>query len=127
MNTVNLIGNLASDVELREVNDEMKVASFLLAVDRRKKDDGADFIRVTTWNGQAESCAQYLTKGKKVGIDGRLRSSTFEKDGQKRYALEVVANRVEFLTPAPAGANGAQQEAELAAVASGGSDEDIPF
>ena len=99
MNVVTLIGNLATDVELRDVGEDRQVASFLLAVDRPGKDE-ADFIRISTWNKQAELCAQYLSKGRKVGVDGRLRSSSWENsDGNKRSAVEVVANRVEFLTP----------------------------
>jgi single-strand DNA-binding protein len=99
MNTVSLIGNLATEVELRDVAGEKKVASFLLAVDRPGKDE-ADFVRISTWNKQAEICAQYLSKGRKVGIDGRLRSSSWEdSDGNKRNSIEVVANRVEFLSP----------------------------
>ena len=98
MNVVTLIGNLATDVELREVGEDLQVASFLLAVDRPGKDE-ADFVRISTWNRQAELCAQYLAKGRKVGIDGRLRSSSWEDtDGNKRNAVEVVANRVEFLS-----------------------------
>ena len=98
MNVVTLIGNLATDVELRDVGQDMQVATFLLAVDRPAKDE-ADFVRVSTWNKQAEVCAQYLAKGRKVGIDGRLRSSSWEdSDGNKRNAIEVVANRVEFLS-----------------------------
>ncbi len=98
MNVVTLIGNLATDVELRDVGQDMQVATFLLAVDRPVKDE-ADFVRVSTWNKQAEVCAQYLAKGRKVGVDGRLRSSSWEdSDGNKRNAIEVVANRVEFLS-----------------------------
>jgi len=98
VNVVTLIGNLATDVELREVGQDLQVASFLLAVNRPGKDD-ADFVRISTWNKQAELCAQYLAKGRKVGIDGRLRSSSWEDaDGNKRNAVEVVANRVEFLS-----------------------------
>ena len=98
LNSVNLIGNLATDVELRDIGQEKKVASFLLAVDRPGKDE-ADFVRISTWNKQAEICAQYLAKGRKVGIDGRLRSSSWEdSDGNKRNSIEVVANRVEFLS-----------------------------
>ena len=98
MNVVTLIGNLATDVELRDVGQDMQVASFLLAVDRPGKDE-ADFVRVSTWNKQADVCAQYLAKGRKVGVDGRLRSSSWEdSDGNKRNAIEVVANRVEFLS-----------------------------
>jgi single-strand DNA-binding protein len=101
MNVVTLIGNLASDVELRDVGEDLQVATFLLAVNRPTKDE-ADFVRISTWNKQAELCAQYLSKGRKVGIDGRLKSSSWEdSDGNKRSAIEVVANRVEFLSPPP--------------------------
>jgi len=99
VNTVNLIGNLATDVELKDVGEERQVASFLLAVDRPGKDE-ADFVRISTWNKQAETCARYLSKGKRVGVDGRLRSSSWEDaDGNRRSALEVVAHRVQFLSP----------------------------
>ncbi|HEX9416408.1 MAG TPA: single-stranded DNA-binding protein [Gaiellaceae bacterium] len=99
MNVVTLIGNLATDVEVREVGDDRKVASFLLAVDRPGQ-EAADFVRVSTWNKQAEVCGRFLSKGKRVGIDGRLRSSSWEDaDGNRRNAVEVVANRVQFLSP----------------------------
>jgi single-strand DNA-binding protein len=101
VNVVTLIGNLATDVELRDVGEDLQVATFLLAVNRPGKDE-ADFVRISTWNRQAELCAQYLAKGRKVGVDGRLRSSSWEdSDGNKRNAIEVVANRVEFLSPPP--------------------------
>jgi single-strand DNA-binding protein len=100
MNTVSLIGNLASDVELREVGEGKRVATFLLAVDRPGQDRGADFVRVSTWDRQAEVCDQYLAKGKCVAVDGRLRSSSWEDaEGKRRSAVEVVANRVQFLSP----------------------------
>jgi single-strand DNA-binding protein len=101
VNVVTLIGNLATDVELKDVGEDRQVASFLLAVNRPGKDE-ADFVFVSTWNKQAETCARYLTKGKRVAVDGRLRSSSWEdSDGNKRNAIEVVANRVQFLSPPP--------------------------
>ena len=101
MNVVTLIGNLASEVDLKAVGDDRQVATFLLAVDRPGKDE-ADFVRVSTWNKQAETCARYLTKGRRVAIDGRLRSSSWEDtDGNRRSAVEVVANMVQFLSPPP--------------------------
>jgi single-strand DNA-binding protein len=101
VNVVTLIGNLATEVELKDVGEDRHVANFLLAVDRPGKDE-ADFVRVSAWNQQAESCARYLTKGKRVAVDGRLRSSSWEdSDGNKRSAIEVVANRVQFLSPPP--------------------------
>ena len=97
MNVVTLIGNLATDVDLKELGEDKKVANFLLAIDR--PDKGADVVRVDVWGKQAESCAQYLQKGRRVAIDGRLRSRSWEEpDGKRRSAVEVVANRVQFLS-----------------------------
>jgi single-strand DNA-binding protein len=98
VNIVLLIGNLATEIELKDVAPDKKVASFLLAVDRPGRDAGADFVHVATWNRQAEVCDEFLAKGSKVAVDGRLRSRSWEDDeGKRRTAIEVVANRVEFL------------------------------
>jgi single-strand DNA-binding protein len=99
MNSVNLIGNLATDVELRELDSDRKVASFVLAVDRPGNSD-ADFVRVSAWNKQAELCHQYIGKGRQVAIDGRLRSRSWEEDGKRRSTIEVVAHHVQFLSAA---------------------------
>jgi single-strand DNA-binding protein len=118
VNVVTLIGNLATDVELREVAGGKHVANFVLAVNR-SSGEGADFVRVTAWERQAETCAQYLSKGRRVALDGRLRSRSWEEDGKRRTAVEVVANRVQFLSgpnePAPA-ADAAEIPFEAAAV-----------
>ena len=97
MNVVTLIGNLASDVELKDLGDEKKVANFLLAVDRDSADGRADFLRVAAWERQGELCAEYLAKGRRVAVEGRLRSRSWEQEGVRREAVEVVARRVEFL------------------------------
>jgi len=98
VNNVNLIGNLATDVDVKDVPPDKKVATFLLAVDRPGRDAGADFISVATWNRQAEICAEYLSKGSRIGIVGRLRSRSWEDaDGKRRTAIEVVANSIQFL------------------------------
>jgi single-strand DNA-binding protein len=103
VNSVILTGNLATDVELKELAEEKKVANFLLAVDRRSKDGGADFLRITAWDRQAELCERFLVKGRRVGVEGRLRSRTWDdNDGKKRREVEVVAHSVEFLSPPPA-------------------------
>jgi single-strand DNA-binding protein len=99
MNRVLLIGNLASDVEVKELGDDKRVASFLLAVDRHTKDGGADFVNVSVWDRQAELCGEYLAKGRRVGVDGRLRSRSWEDgEGKPRTAVEVVATSVQFLS-----------------------------
>jgi single-strand DNA-binding protein len=105
VNVVTLVGNLASEVELKDLADERKVASFRLALDRRSQEGGADFVRITAWARQAELCARYLGKGQKVGIEGRLRSSSWEDgEGKRRSSVDVVAHHVEFLArPATGG------------------------
>jgi single-strand DNA-binding protein len=97
MNSVSLIGNLASDVEIREVGEDKKVASFLLAVGRGGRDAGADFVGVSVWDRQAELCAEYLSKGRRIGLDGYLRSRNWEEDGRRRRVVEVVGRHVDFL------------------------------
>ena len=97
MNTVSLIGNLATDVEVRDVGEEKKVASFLLAVDRGGREAGADFVWISAWDRQAELCAEYLAKGRRVAVEGRLHSRTWEQDGARRDAIDVVARRIDFL------------------------------
>jgi single-strand DNA-binding protein len=100
VNVVTLIGNLATDIDLRELEGDRRVASFLIAVDRRSADGKADFVRVSVWNKQAEICSRYLAKGQLVGIDGRLRSRSWEDaEGKRHSAVEVVAHQVEFLSP----------------------------
>ncbi len=98
MNVVTVIGNLATDVDLRELDGDKRVASFLLAIDRPGR-EGADFVRVAAWDKQADACARYLAKGKRVAVDGRLRSRSWEEDGKRRSAVEVVASTVQFLSP----------------------------
>ncbi len=119
MNVVTLIGNLATDVELKELAEGKKVASFVLAVDRTSKDGGADFVRISVWDRQAELCGQFLHKGDRAALDGRLRSRSWQApDGTRRSAVEVVANRVQFLSPptGDAATGSAQTPFEEAAV-----------
>jgi len=102
MNVVNLIGNLASDVELREFGEDKRLATFRLAVDRGGKNDEADFFRIAVWDRQAQLCADYLAKGRKIAVEGRLKYRSWEDEGQKKSMVDVVAHRVEFLSPPPA-------------------------
>jgi single-strand DNA-binding protein len=102
MNSVSLVGNLATDVDLKEVPPKdgdapKKVASFLLAVSRAGRDAGADFVWISAWDRQGELCAQHLGKGSQVGVEGRLKSRTWEQDGRRRDAIEIVARRITFL------------------------------
>jgi single-strand DNA-binding protein len=115
MNSVILIGNLASDVEVREFAEDKRRATFRLAVDRNGKDADTDFFQIIVWDRQAQLCADYLAKGRKIGVEGRLRYRTWENEGQKRSAVEVVAYRVEFLSgPAQSGREVVPFEAAVA-------------
>jgi len=102
-NKVFLMGNLTRDPELRYVPSGAPVATFGLAVNRRyvtqqgEKKDEVCFVRIVVFGKQAESCSQYLNKGRLVFIEGRLQYRSWEQEGQKRNSLDVVADRVQFL------------------------------
>ncbi len=102
MNKVVLIGRLTKDPELKFTpGSGTAVATFTLAVDRRFSKDGqreADFIPIVVWGKQAESTANYMSKGKLMGVSGRIQTRSYDaKDGTKRYVTEVVAEEVQFL------------------------------
>lgn len=98
MNNVSLIGNLTRDPEIRWSND-LAIARFSIAINKIGKDKGADFPNIVVFGKQAENCERFLTKGKKVGITGHIQTGSYEKDGQKIYTTDIVADRIEFLTP----------------------------
>lgn len=102
MNKVVLIGRLTKDPELRFTPGMGKaVTTFTMAVDRRFSKDGqreADFIPIVVWGKQAESTANYMSKGKLIGVSGRIQTRNYEaKDGSRRYVTEVIAEEVQFL------------------------------
>ena len=99
-----LIGNLGSDPEMRFTPDGKPVTSFRMATNRRyttfagESKEETDWFRITVWGKQAESCNQFLSKGKRVYVEGRLHARNWEgQDGQMRTSLEVTAERVLFL------------------------------
>lgn len=120
LNKIFMIGNLTRDPELRYVPSGVPVATFGLAVNRTfvtqhgEKKDEVCFVRVVVFGKQAESCSQYLTKGRPVFIEGRLQYRAWEQDGQKRSTLDIVADRVQFLG-APGGKQGAGNSEEAPA------------
>ena len=100
MNIVMLIGRLTKDPEVRYIPDTQRaVASFCIAVDRPTKGEEkkTDFPLISVFGKQAEVCERYLTKGRKVAIEGRLQTRKYEKNGDTAYASEVVASKVEFI------------------------------
>ncbi len=102
LNRIVLVGRLTRDPELRYTPaNGVAVASFTLAVNRRFKQQGqqeADFVPIVVWRQQAENCAKYLGKGSLVAVDGRLQIRSYEdREGQRKYVAEVVADSVQFL------------------------------
>ena len=101
MNSVQLIGRLTRDPEVRYSQNNMAIATFSIAIDRPPRQDGTketDFPRITVFGRQAENCERYLVKGRLVGIEGRIQTGSYtNRNGDKVYTTDVVANRVEFL------------------------------
>jgi single-strand DNA-binding protein len=125
LNKIMLIGNVGSDPEMRYTPNGKAVTSFRMATNYRyvgsdgERREETEWFRVSVWGKQAESCNQFLSKGRRVYVEGRLRSRNWEgQDGQMRTNLEVSANRVIFLDrAAPASL---PEEGEL-------EPEDLPF
>jgi single-strand DNA-binding protein len=152
INTVVITGNLTRDPELRSTPGGTAVCKLRVAVNSRRKDgqsgewiDKPNYFDVTVWGAQGENCAQYLSKGRPVAVDGRLDWREWEaQDGSKRQAVEIIANSVQFLGSRDGGGNGNgfQAQSDVPADTSdfegagvgaggggggGGGDDDIPF
>src|ERR671916_2767133 len=147
INRVVLTGNLTRDPELRSLPSGMAVCSLRVACNTRRKDgsgqwvDKPNYFDVTVWGAQGENCANYLSKGRPVAIDGRLEWREWEdkQSGQKRQAVDIVADSVQFLGSRENQENGGRftpqsdvpadtADFAQAPVAAGGTtDDDIPF
>ena len=143
INRVVVSGNLTKDPELRSTPGGTSICGLRIAVNSRRKDesgnwvDKPNFFDVTVFGAQGENCAQYLSKGRPVAVDGRLNWREWEaKDGSKRQSVDIIADSVQFLGSRDgAQSNGAVEpdlpadtsDFQQAGVASGGSDDDIPF
>lgn len=143
LNKVQLIGNLTKDPELRQTPNGSNVCSFTVATNLTWKDangqkqDKAEFHNIVVWGKLAEICGQYLQKGKKVYLEGRLQTRDWEaEDGSKRYKTEMVAENMIMLSSANSGnsdsgsGSGSSYSAPPAAPAQADSDisiDDLPF
>jgi len=149
INRVVLTGNLTRDPDVRSTPGGLAICKLGIAVNtRRKNNEGQweekpNFFRVTVFGRQAESCAQYLKKGRPVAIDGRLEWSSWETEGQKRESVDIIADTVQFLggrDDAGSGngsGNGVQptvsdvpidtDDFETAPVGAAAAEDDIPF
>lgn len=141
VNKVILVGNLGADPELKYTPSSRAVCNLRIATTETWKDKGSgekqektEWHRVTVWGDTAENCSKYLAKGRSVYVEGKLQTRSYEKDGQKHYSTDIIAERVVFL----GSGNGQRSEGESAPPARGGGtggndsgppagDDDIPF
>jgi single-strand DNA-binding protein len=146
LNRVIITGNLTRDPELRNLPSGTAVCNLRVAVNSRRKDnqtgewvDKPNFFNVKVWGAQGENCAQYLSKGRPVAIDGRLDWSEWEdQQGNKRQSVDIIADSVQFLGSREGSENGGRftpqsdvpadtGDFEPAPAAARGPDDDIPF
>jgi single-strand DNA-binding protein len=141
INRVILVGNLTRDPELRHTPSGTSVCKLRLAVNSRQKDSSTgewgekpNYFDVTVWGNQGENCAKFLSKGRPVGVDGRLDWREWEaQDGSKRQAVEIIADTVQFLGSREGGGAEGERQFVPAGAAAGddfppaGADDDIPF
>lgn len=127
INRVNISGNLTRDPELRQTQGGMAILNIGVAVNDRRKnaqtgewEDVPNFVDCVVFGSRAEKLAQFLSKGSKVAIEGKLRWSQWEKDGAKRSKLEVIVDEIEFMS------RGQQRQQQQTASADL-YDENIPF
>ena len=114
MNKAILVGRLTHDPEMRDTQGGTKVARFSLAINRRGKDGGTDYINCTAFGKTAELAAQYLSKGSRVGVVGRIQTGSYERDGHKVYTTDVIADEVEFLETRAEAQRGRSEDVEAA-------------
>ena len=129
INRVNISGNLTRDPELRQTQGGMAILNIGVAVNDRRKnqqtgewEDVPNFVDCVVFGTRAEKLAQFLAKGSKVAIEGKLRWSQWEKDGAKRSKLEVIVDEIEFMSR-----GGSQQRQQQQTASADLYDENIPF
>lgn len=139
MNKVFLIGNLTRDPELSQTPTGVSVCRISIAVGRRFSNaEGGretDFFNVTAWRGNAENCAKFLKKGKKVAVSGSIQVRNFERqDGSKGTSVDIIADEVEFLTSRNDNSESGSTEGGMGVGSTGPvsdlqpiSDDDLPF
>ena len=142
INRVNITGNLTRDPELRATQSGSQVLSFGVAVDGRRRnpqtgewEDYPNYVDCTMFGTRAEAVGRYISKGSEVAIEGKLRYSSWERDGQRRSKLEVIVDDIEFMnarpasspSASPAAGGGEPQYTVPEAPALEIADEDIPF
>ena len=139
INRVILVGRLTRDAELKYTNAGLPVCKFAIAINRRRKNgdqwvDEANFFDVVLMGRSGEAVHRYLTKGKQVGVEGELRQSRWEQDGQSRSRVEIFCTNVQLLGGgsgrtggSPEAESGAEQHSQTEEESVGGFEDDVPF
>lgn len=136
INRVILAGRLGKDPEVRFTPSGQAVANFTVATTEKWRDqqgqmqERTEWHNIVVWGKQAETCGQYLSKGRQVFIEGRIQTRSYDdKDGNKRYITEIVAQNVKFLGGGEGGGRGADAGQSLPPGESGGPppEDEIPF
>lgn len=129
MNNVSLVGRLTRDPEIKATNSGSSYARFSVAVDRRGKDAGTDFINIVAFGKTSEFIERYFRKGQRIGINGRIQTGSYEgKDGKKVYTFDVIAENVEFVESKSASASATPANADgFVNIPDGVEDPGLPF
>jgi len=129
MNSVSLVGRLTRDPEIKTTNSGSTYARFSIAVDRRGKDAGTDFINIVAFGKTSEFIERYFRKGQRIGINGRIQTGSYEgKDGKKVYTFDIIAENVEFVESKSASASATPANADgFVNIPDGVEDPGLPF
>lgn len=129
MNNVSLVGRLTRDPEIKTTNSGSSYARFSIAVDRRGKDAGTDFINIVAFGKTSEFIERYFRKGQRIGINGRIQTGSYEgKDGKKVYTFDVIAENVEFVESKSVSASATPANADgFVNIPDGVEDPGLPF
>ena len=134
VNKVIILGNLGRDPELRHTSGGQPVATLSVATNEQwtdksgERQERTEWHKVVVWGRQAETCSQYLSKGRSVFLEGRLQTRKWQdKEGNDRYTTEIVADRVQFVGAAAAGGDERLDPGPAEPAAAAGGDSDIPF
>lgn len=125
MNKLIMMGRLTKDPEIRYNNEGKAIARFSLAVDRNYKDAPTDFFNMVSFDKTAQFIENYIHKGSKILVEGKLQNNNYEKDGKKVYANQIIADRIEFCESK--NANNTQTDDGFNQVSEEYSDEMLPF
>lgn len=129
MNSVSLVGRLTRDPEIKTTNSGSSYARFSIAVDRRGKDAGTDFINIVAFGKTSEFIERYFRKGQRIGFNGRIQTGSYEgKDGKKVYTFDVIAENVEFVESKSASSSATPANADgFVNIPDGVEDPGLPF